>query len=95
MDSPATAGDSGSTPGSGRSPGEINGNPLQYSCLGNPMDCSPTGSSVHGTSQARIWEWLPFISPGDLPDPGIEPASPTLAGGFFTTEPPEKPRKSP
>ena len=32
---------------------------------------------------------LPFPSPGDLPDPGIEPGSPALAGGFFTTEPPE------
>ena len=31
---------------------------------------------------------LPFPTPGDLPDPEIEPASPALAGGFFTTEPP-------
>ena len=30
---------------------------------------------------------MPFPSPGDLPDPGIEPGSPALAGGFFTTEP--------
>ena len=35
---PANAGDSGSVPGSGRSPGEGNSNPLQYSFLGNPMD---------------------------------------------------------
>ena len=35
---------------------------------------------------------LPFPSPGDLPDPGIEPASPTLLGGFFTAEPPRKPK---
>ena len=35
---PANAGDTGSTPGSGRSPGEANGNPLLYSCLRNPMD---------------------------------------------------------
>ena len=35
---PANAGDTGSIPGSGRSPGEENGNPLQYSYLGNPMD---------------------------------------------------------
>ena len=35
---PANAGDTGSTPGSGRSPGEGNVNPLQYFCLGNPMD---------------------------------------------------------
>ena len=34
---------------------------------------------------------LPFSSLGDLPDPGIKPASPALAGGFFTTEPPGKP----
>ena len=39
--------DSGSIPGWGRSPGEGNGNPLQYSCLENPMDCSPPGFSVH------------------------------------------------
>jgi len=33
---------------------------------------------------------LPFPTPGDLPDPGIEPAFPAFAGGFFTTEPPGK-----
>ena len=36
---PVSAGESGSIPGSGGSPGEENGNPLQYSCLKNPMDC--------------------------------------------------------
>ena len=41
-----------------------------------PMDCSPPNSSVHGISQVRIQEWFPFPSPGDLPDPGIEPSSP-------------------
>ena len=35
---PANAGDPGLIPGSGRSPGEVNGNPLQYSCLRNPLD---------------------------------------------------------
>ena len=34
---------------------------------------------------------LPFPSPRDLPDPDIKPVSPALAGGYFTTEPPEKP----
>ena len=34
--------------------------------------------------------WLPFPSPGDLPDPVIESASPILSGGFFITEPPRK-----
>ena len=55
------------------------------------MNCSPPGSPVHGILQAGILEWVPFPSPGDLPDPGIEPVSPALAGGFYTTEPPEKP----
>ena len=41
----------------------------------SPMDCSPPGPSVHGIVQARIPEWLPFPSPGDLPDPGMKPAS--------------------
>ena len=36
------------------------------------MDYSPAGSSVHGIFQARILEWLPFPTPGDLPNPGIE-----------------------
>jgi len=40
---PVNAGDAGSIPGSGRSPGEANGNPPQYSCLGNPMDREPGG----------------------------------------------------
>ena len=39
----------------------------------------------------EYWSGLPFPSPGDLPDLGIESASPALAGGLFTTEPPEKP----
>ena len=56
------------------------------------MDCSPPGSSDHGISQARVLDWVPFPSPGDLPDPGIETASPALAGGFLTTEPPGKPK---
>ena len=53
--------------------------------LCNPTDYSPAGSSVHGIFRQEYWSGLPF-PPGDLPDPGIKPASPTLAGGFFTTE---------
>ena len=52
------------------------------------MGWSPPGSSVHDISQARILEWVAFPFPGDLPNPGIEPASlmsPALADGFFTT----------
>ena len=41
----------------------------------------------------EYWGGLPFPSPGDLPDPGIEPTSPALAGRFFTTEPVRKPLK--
>ena len=55
------------------------------------MDYSPPGSSVHGTLQTRIQEWVARPSPGDPPDPGIapsSPASPAWAGGFFATEPP-------
>ena len=40
------------------------------------IDCSLPGSSVHGIFQARILEWVPFPHPKDLPDPGIELASP-------------------
>ena len=43
----------GSIPGSGRSPGEGNGNPLQYSCLGNPMDRGAWQSTVHGVSESQ------------------------------------------
>jgi len=39
----------------------------------------------------EYWSGLPFPSPGDLPNPGIEPASLALAGGFFTIETPGKP----
>ena len=45
---PASAGDAVSVPGSGRSPGEGNGNPFQYSCLGNLMDRGAWLATVHG-----------------------------------------------
>jgi len=41
-----------------------------------------------GFPRQEYWSGLPLPSPGDLPDPGIEPMSPALAGGFFTLEPP-------
>ena len=46
-------GDEGSIPGSGRSPGGGHGNPLQYSCLENPMDRGAWGSTVHGVAESR------------------------------------------
>ena len=48
---PASAEDSGSTPGLGRSPGGRNGNPLQYSCLGDPMDRGAWLATVHGVTE--------------------------------------------
>ena len=45
----------GLIPGSGRSPGEGNGNPLQYSCLENPMDGGAWWASVHGVAKSRTW----------------------------------------
>ena len=47
-ESTCQAGDSGLIPGSGRSPGEGNGNTLQYSCLGSPMDRGAWRATVHG-----------------------------------------------
>ena len=44
-----------------------------------------------GFPRQEYWSGLPFPSPGDLPNPGTELTSPTLAGGFFTTEPPAMP----
>ena len=49
--SACNAGDPGSIPGSGRSPVEGNGNPLQYSCLGNPMDRGDWWAAVHGITK--------------------------------------------
>ena len=42
-------------------------------------------------SRPEYWKRLLFPTPGDLPNPEIEPMSPALSGGFFTTEPPGKP----
>ena len=53
------------------------------------MECQTTLSI--GLPKQEYWSGLPFPSPGDLPDLGIKPTSPALAGGFFITEPPGKP----
>ena len=62
------------------------------SCLTlcDPTDCSPPGFSVHGISQAGILEWAATASSRGSADPEFESAAPALAGGFFTTEPPER-----
>ena len=53
------------------------GGSVTKSCLtlGDPMDCSLPGSSVHGIFQARILEWIAIPFSRDLPNPGIEPTS--------------------
>ena len=69
---------------------------VTQSCLTlcDSMDCSLPGSSIHGIFQARVLEWvasgLPFPSPGDPPDPGIEPGSPMLRADALPSEPPGK-----
>ena len=65
-----------------------------YPSLCDPMDYSLPGSSVHVIFQARILSGLLFPTPGDLPDPGIEPvslASPAMPFGFLPAEPWGKP----
>ena len=128
-ESACNAGDLGSIPGLGRSPGEGKGYPLQYSGLENSMDCivyrvaesrtrlsdfhfhlsvhvlaaqlcpilcnpghcSPPGSSLYMEfSRQEYWSGLPFPSPGDLPNPGIEPRSPALQADALPSEPPRK-----
>ena len=55
---PASVGDMGSIPGTVKSPGERNGNPLQYSCLGNPMDRGAWQATVRGGAESDGTEQL-------------------------------------
>ena len=63
---PTNAGDVGSVPGLGRSPGGGNDNPLQYSCLGNPMDRGTWWAKVHGIARV-IRDLVTKQLPSDLP----------------------------
>ena len=60
----------------------------------DPMDCSPLCSSVYGIIQAKILEWVVFSSSRRSPWFRDQTVSPGLTGGFFTTEPPGKPRRT-
>ena len=53
----------------------------------DPVDCSPPGPPSMGFSRQEYWSGWPFPSPGDLPDPGIEPRSPALQADALTSEP--------
>ena len=66
---------------------------IAQSCatLCDPMDCTPPDSSVHGILQARYWSGQLLPSPGDLPNPGIEPGSPALQADSLLSESPGKP----
>ena len=65
---------------------------VAQSCLTlcDPTDCSPPGSSPMGFSKQEYWSGLPFPSPGDLPDSGIEPGSPTFQADALTSAAPGK-----
>ena len=69
--------------------GEVKSSEVIQSCLTlcDPMDCSLSGSSVHEIFQARVLEWIAIPSPGDLPDPGIEPRSLALQADTLPSEP--------
>ena len=67
---------------------------VAQSCLTlcNPIDCGPPGFSIHGILQARILEWIAIPSPGDHPNPGIEPRSHALQVDSLSSEPLGKPQ---
>ena len=64
-----------------------------WSCptLWGPVDCSSSGSSVHGILQTRMLKWVACLLSPDLPHPGIESTVSCIAGRLFTCEPPGKP----
>ena len=84
----------------------VHGNPLcpgssldvsHFSCVRlfvTPWTVAYQAPLFTGFSQQEYWGGLPFPPPGGPPDPGIEPLSPALAGGFFTAEPPGKPHRN-
>ena len=59
-----------------------------------PTLCGPMSYTVHGLLPARILEWGPFPSPGNLPNPGVEPRFPALQADSSPAEPPGKPKNT-
>ena len=59
-----------------------------------PWAVAHQASPSMGFSRQEYWSGLPFPSPGDLPDPGIEPRSPALQADALTSEPPGKPKEA-
>ena len=59
--------------------------------LCHPTDCSPQAPLCMEFSRQEYCSGLPFLSPGDLPNPGIEPRSPALQVDFLPSESPAKP----
>ena len=64
--------------------------PLSRVRLYDPVDCSPSGSSLRGILQARVLECVAISFSGDLPNPGIEPGSPAWQPDTLPSEPPGK-----
>ena len=60
-----------------------------YPTLCDPMDCSNQVSLSMEFSRQEYWSGLPFLSPGDLSDPGIKPRFPALQADSLLTEPPQ------
>ena len=89
-------GDPGSIPGSGRYPGEGNGNPLQYSCLANPMDVGAWLATVHGVAKSRtrlsdftiscVWLFVIPWTPWDSLGQNTWVGSLSLLQGIFPTQ---------
>ena len=68
-----------------------------HSCVGlfaTPWTVTHQAPLSVGFPRQEYWGGLPFPTPGDIPDPGIEPVFPALAGRFFTTESPGKPERA-
>ena len=68
---PANAGDVDSIPGSGRSPGKGKGNPLQFSCLGNPVNGGAWQATVHSVTKESDKTWR-------LNTNNVEPSCPSI-----------------